>query len=150
MLCVNFSSIGPSSLGASCKTALGVFTDKQIDKQTQLPKTLIRLTRMVCVNFSSIGSVVLEKVEHGFMCFYGQTDRQTDTLEKRIKYPKTIAGQTRILCVNLSAIGLIVLEKVTKKPLCTNKKKGQLDRQVEKRINRSTIFTLIGQIFFEL
>ena len=54
-----------------------------------MPKTNLRLTRMFCVNLSSIDSVVLLKFEKKrlFSCALtdkknGQTERQTDKLKK--------------------------------------------------------------------
>ena len=121
------------------------FTDKHTDKQTHMKKKnkyrkqLPENRDLVCVKLSSIGLVILKKVEKKtcFLCFYGQTFRQTNTFEKRIKYRKTIPGLTRIFCVNLSAIGSVILEKVTKLALYGEKKHGQIDRQTEKQNNRS-------------
>ena len=50
---------------------IDVPTDKQLDKQThfkKIPKTTSGPTRILCVNLSSIGSVVLEKVEKIAFC----------------------------------------------------------------------------------
>ena len=56
------------------------FTDKQIDKQTKyffkLTNILIISTGISSVNFSSINSVISE-LKNGFLCFCGQTNKQT-------------------------------------------------------------------------
>ena len=80
-LCVNFSSIGPSVFEQFVKTSFYVFlrtNNGQIDRQTDFFLSCSRHPRTnadsVCVNFSSIGSLVFEQLKKLlFVCFYGQT-----------------------------------------------------------------------------
>ena len=90
------------------------FYGQTTDKETHKCNFFILLitpfgpTRIVCVNFSSIGSFVFQIFEKKrlFVFFYAQTDRETDIFgKKKLHRPP-------LLFVNFSSIGSLVFELV--------------------------------------
>ena len=109
-----------------------VFLCGQIDRQTnkfkKKPKTLLGPTGMLCVNCSSVRSLVLEQVEKTsvlclnfsklkkrLLCVFLRTKADNQIINRQIlkkKITKILSGPTRVLSVNFSSIVSVVLESI--------------------------------------
>ena len=98
-------------------TLIDVPTDKQLDKQThfkKIPKTTSGPTRILCVNLSSIGSVVLEKVKKNVFFMYhlrksGQTERQRENCVKKVAHDTRRTNQDVVCEFHLNRFGSFFL-----------------------------------------
>ena len=81
----------------------------------KLPETIPGLTRMLCLNFSPIGSAVLEKLKIN-VCFRAKKvdDRENIAKIQKKKLPETFPGPTQMFCVKFSPLSSTVLEKLEK------------------------------------